>query len=129
MNDNLFLTGDNSEYAKSAFTRAVDLGIDFKLQSDVRKEKIDDLISSNFIDPLPQDGKTLEEVQDEFEKRFLPYCYNFASPNFMGFPDAGNSIAAISGNITADFLQQNLINQSFCSPTGTFAEISVISLM
>lgn len=126
MNDNLFLTGDNSEYAKSAFTRAVDLGIDFKLQSDVRKEKIDDLISSNFIDPLPQDGKTLEEVQDEFEKRFLPYCYNFASPNFMGFPDAGNSIAAISGNITADFLQQNLINQSFCSPTGTFAEISVI---
>ena len=44
----------------------------------------------------------------------------------MGFPDAGNSIAAMTGSLTADLLQQNLINQSFCSPSGTFAEISVI---
>jgi L-2,4-diaminobutyrate decarboxylase len=44
----------------------------------------------------------------------------------MGFPDAGNAVAGIAGNITADLLQQNLINQSFCSPSGTFAEIAVV---
>jgi len=44
----------------------------------------------------------------------------------MGFPDAGNSVASISGAILSDFLQQNLINQSFCGPTATFVEIAVI---
>ncbi|HEX8763371.1 MAG TPA: pyridoxal-dependent decarboxylase [Candidatus Saccharimonadales bacterium] len=105
---------------------AVDQGIDFKLREVVRQKDSADLESMALIDALPTKGISLEDVQKEFNERFLPYCYNFASPNFMGFPDAGNSIAAITGNLTADFLQQNLINQSFCSPSGTFAEISVI---
>ena len=44
----------------------------------------------------------------------------------MGFPDAGNSIAGLSGAIFADLLQQNLINSSFCAPIATFMEIAVI---
>jgi L-2,4-diaminobutyrate decarboxylase len=44
----------------------------------------------------------------------------------MGFPDAANSVASISGALIANFLQQNLINQSFCGPSATFVEIAVL---
>jgi L-2,4-diaminobutyrate decarboxylase len=125
-NKTTFLNDENKEAARELFEKAIDTGINFKLQKEVRKGSFDDLKAESFIEDLPQDGQSIEAVQKEFDERFLPYCYNFASPNFMGFPDAGNSIAAITGSITADFLQQNIINQSFCSPSGTFAEISVI---
>lgn len=123
---NQFLSESNRDSAKDVFLEAINTGIDFKLQQHVRTGNINDLDPNNFIDDLPESGMEVSEVQAEFNKRFLPYSYNFASPNFMGFPDAGNSIATITGSLTADFLQQNLINQSFCSPSGTFAEISVI---
>ena len=127
MNDTeTILTNTNKAMARELFMSAIDNGIDFKLQEKVRKGDFAELKPESFIDALPEEGLPIQEVQREFDERFLPYCYNFASPNFMGFPDAGNSIAAITGSLTADFLQQNLINQSFCSPSGTFAEISVI---
>lgn len=123
---NDFLNKNNVEFARDVFNDAVDTGIKFKLSENVRQADLSELKIENFIDSLPEKGMPIKSVQTEFNERFLPYCYNFASNKFMGFPDAGNSIAAIAGNITADFLQQNLINQSFCSPSGTFAEISVI---
>lgn len=127
MNDSeTFLTDSNRNLARELFVSAIDNGIAFKLQEEVRKGDFSQLKPETFIDELPEEGMPVKDVQQEFSERFLPYSYNFASPNFMGFPDAGNSIAAITGNLTADFLQQNLINQSFCSPSGTFAEISVI---
>jgi L-2,4-diaminobutyrate decarboxylase len=126
MSDNLILSEDTSQEAKMHFSRAIDAGIEFKMQPNVRQGDLNDLNDQRLIDEIPLDGKSLDAVMQEFEERFLPYCYNFSSPQFMGFPDAGNSIAAITGNIYADFLQQNMINQSFCSPSGTFAEISVI---
>lgn len=121
-----FLNEDNRDAAREVFINAVDIGIDFKQQENVRIGDISKLDPTTFLDDLPLEGQPIQDIQKEFTDRFLPYCYNFASPNFMGFPDAGNSIAAIAGNITSDFLQQNLINQTFCSPVGTFAEISVI---
>src|SRR5689334_6851339 len=121
-----FISNDSKEDAKQAFVKAIDTGLAFKLQSDVRETSLEGLIPENFFDEMPLNGRSMAEVQQEFETRFLPYSYNFASPNFMGFPDAGNSIAAITGNIMADFMQQNLINQSFCSPVGTFVEVAVI---
>ncbi len=121
-----FISEDSKGEAREAFMRAVDAGLDFKVQKRVRQEQINDLPPEQFIDVMPEEGKSIDEVQQEFANRFLPYSYNFASPNFMGFPDAGNSIAAIAGSITADLLQQNLINQSFCSTSATFAEIAVI---
>lgn len=123
---NKILNETNLKEARQAINRALDIGLEFKLQKNVRSKSIESLKPASFIDPIPQEGADLDDVMDEFMARILPYCYNFASPQFMGFPDAGNSVAAISGNIIADFLQQNLINQSFCSPSGTFAEISVI---
>ncbi|HVS58585.1 MAG TPA: pyridoxal-dependent decarboxylase [Candidatus Saccharimonadales bacterium] len=128
MNDYLsaILGEENLEEASQEFHDAVDIGLSFKMQQNVRNGDMQDLTAEFLVDELPQEGSDLKDVTKEFEKRFLPYCYNFASPRFMGFPDAGNSIAAITGSILSDFMQQNLINQSFCSPSGTFAEISVI---
>lgn len=121
-----FLSSGNKGIARDLFINAIDEGLEFKLQEDVRKGDFSHLKPEDFIDTLPEKGQSVSAVQKEFNERFLPYCYNFASPNFMGFPDAGNSIAAIVGNLTTDFLQQNLINQTFCSPSGTFAEIAVV---
>ncbi|MBU1070843.1 DegT/DnrJ/EryC1/StrS family aminotransferase [Patescibacteria group bacterium] len=71
-------------------------------------------------------GKNPDKILKEFERDILPYCTNFSSPNFMGFPDSGNSVAALGGGMLYNFLQQNLINQSFCGPSATFVEIAVI---
>lgn len=125
MND-YFLNEQNRQEAREIFMSAIDAGIDFKLQKEVRKGNTANINPNTLIEDTPESGKPLIEVQREFNERFLPFCSNFSSSNFMGFPDAGNSMAAITGSLTADFLQQNLINQSFCSPSGTFAEISVI---
>ncbi|PIZ76433.1 pyridoxal-dependent decarboxylase [Candidatus Peregrinibacteria bacterium CG_4_10_14_0_2_um_filter_38_24] len=75
---------------------------------------------------MPETGVPVEELIDDFNRRILPLCTNFGSPQFMGFPDAGNSVAALAGSVAMNFANQNLINQSFCSPVGTLTEIAVI---
>ncbi len=103
-----FLSPDSEPAAREAFSRAIDMGISFKSQDEVRALPLDDFNPADLIDDFPEVGKPLEEVLNDFENRFLPYSYNFSSANFMGFPDAGNSVAAITGSILADFMQQNI---------------------
>lgn len=124
--NNQFINQSSKDWALSVFTEAIKTGLNFKLQENVRKGDMSQLDPADLIEEMPIQGMSITDIQEEFNNKFLPFSYNFAAPKFMGFPDAGNSIAAIAGNIVADFLQQNLINQSFCSPSGTFAEISVI---
>lgn len=112
--------------AREFFSRIVDLGTDFKLQKEVRKETIDPSVSPLLGIQLQTEGEELEVILETFKREFLPFCTNFSSTGFMGFPDTGNSIAALGGGVLQNFLQQNLINQSFCSPSGTLMEVSVI---
>ena len=115
----------NIEYAQDCFEEALKIGFDFKLNNDFKQKKY---AEENFEELLktPMNGTELNELLNKFQKEILPYCSNFGNENFMGFPDAGNSIAGISGAILADFLQQNLINSSFCAPIATYMEIAVI---
>lgn len=122
----MILKDTNKSEAKDFFSRVLDVGIDFKLQENVNKKRLSEEDVACILKDLPQDGSSVEEVLAEFEKDILPYCTNFSSKKFLGFPDAGNSVGAIGGALLADFLQQNLINQSFCAPSGTFVEIAVI---
>ncbi len=122
----MILNDDNKKDARDFFSRIVDIGINFKLgdrvtSKRISKEKIECLISN-----LPEEGSAVTDVLEEFENDILPYCTNFSSKKFLGFPDAGNSVGAIGGALMSDFLQQNLINQSFCAPSATFVEIAVI---
>lgn len=122
----MFLNKTNRDLAKSFFAKVIDLGINFKLQDTINQRQLQPDDFKRIITDVPTNGKGLEDVLEEFSKEVLPYCTNFASSNFMGFPDSGNSIAGISGALLYNFLQQNLINQSFCGPSATFVDIAVI---
>ena len=120
------LNKKSEEYARECFNNALNIGLGFKL-SDSIKEKVFDESMINDMLKIPIHGIELNKLLKQFEEDIIPYCSNFGSLFFMGFPDAGNSIAGISGAIIADFLQQNLINSSFCAPIATYMEIAVIT--
>ncbi len=125
MNSNLILNNGNKTYAKKCLDEIVDIGLEFKLQKNFREKHI----SKNMIKKIfemPVNITKLEDIITFTKEQILPYCSNFGTEKFMGFPDAGNSIAGISGAVLSDFLQQNLINSSFCAPIATYMEIAVI---
>ena len=122
----MILNNQNKTRAKKFFSKVLDMGVTFKLQECVTEKRVTaDSIKSILVD-LPEKGACPEDILQEFERDILPYCSNFSSTKCLGFPDAGNSIGALGGSLLSDFLQQNLINQSFCAPSATFVEIAVI---
>ena len=126
MDSNLILNKENKTYAKKCLNEIVDMGLNFKLQENFREKHVSkDMIEKIFKMPINTTG--LEEIITFVKEEILPYCSNFGTEKFMGFPDAGNSIAGISGAVLSDFLQQNLINSSFCAPIATYMEIAVIN--
>jgi len=122
----MFLNHKNQYIAKDFFDKIINIGINFKNNNKVSKKHLDINSWLKTIQNLNKNGIDLDKLLDEFSKEILPYCSNFWSVKFMGFPDAGNSIAWIWWALLSDFLQQNLINQSFCWPSATFLEINVI---
>jgi L-2,4-diaminobutyrate decarboxylase len=122
----MILSRNNAKNAKKFFEQIIDIGIDFKTKENIADKSISISEGKKIITEIPRLGKPLQAVLNEFKKDILPYCTNFSSPRFMGFPDSGNSVAAIGGAILYTFLQQNLINQSFCGPSATFVDIAVI---
>ena len=119
------ITKKNIEYAQKCFQEAIDIGLNFKLNNEVKEKQLS-LEIINDLMKIPYDESNVEQVISEFTQKILPYCTNFSNEKFMGFPDAGNSISGVVGAIISDFMQQNLINSSFCAPIATFTEISVI---
>ncbi|MGQ0841773.1 MAG: pyridoxal phosphate-dependent decarboxylase family protein [Actinokineospora sp.] len=108
-------------------THALDMGLDFKLQPEIYRARLPpdqarDLLVSN----LPEHPCAVGDVLAEFAETVLPMCKNEASPRFLGFGDTGDDVAALAGGVLALFTQQNLINQSFDSPSATFIEITVL---
>lgn len=106
---------------------ALRVGIDFKRQPEIfrdrlRPEQARDLL----VSPLPEHPSSVDAVLREFAQVVLPLCKNEASPHFLGFGDTGDDVAALVGEVLAMLTQQNLINQSFDSPSATFVEITVL---
>ncbi|MDD3287508.1 MAG: pyridoxal-dependent decarboxylase [Alphaproteobacteria bacterium] len=122
----LVLSVQNREISAAWLKSLLDMGLDFKLSDVVSASRMNEKNKEKFFGSLNEESLSLEDVLQEFSREVLPYCTNFSSPNFLGFPDAGNSVAAMGGAILTDLLQQNLINQSFCAPSGTFVEIAVL---
>lgn len=125
MNSNLILNNGNKTYAKKCLDEIVDIGLEFKLQENFREKHISKNMMKKIFE-MPVNITKLEDIITFTKEQILPYCSNFGTEKFMGFPDAGNSIAGISGAVLSDFLQQNLINSSFCAPIATYMEIAVI---
>src|SRR5260370_18057562 len=121
-----FVLKENESTIKRIFEQALDTGLKFKSQEKVTQKHLTFEAGKKLIEEFPDTGKDIESLLDEFKEKILPYCINYGSQNFMGFPDAGNSVAALTGAILKEFLQQDLVNQSFCGPSATFVEIAVI---
>lgn len=119
------LNNETRDYAKKCLEKSLNMGLDFKLENKF-KEKTYNMENFEELLDTPVNGMELNNLLDYFKEEIIPYCSNFGSEKFMSFPDSGNSIAAISGAILSDFLQQNLINASFCAPIATYMEIAVI---
>ncbi len=122
----MILNKENADQTKELLHTITDICVDFKLQEDIHKKAFDLKLNNHIIDSIPQDGSDIEDILNMFKTNMLDFCTNFSSKNFMGFPDSGNSVAAMVGAIFSELLQQNLINQSFCAPSATFVEIAVI---
>lgn len=112
----------------SILEKALKLGLDFKVSDkDVVKYKTQEDIMKELLEPLPLESKDLNSLLDECKNKVVDGAVNFSSPNFMAFPDAGNSTAAMCGHILTGMLNQNLINSMHCSPTATFVEMAVLN--
>ncbi len=115
---------DTFEQQREYLHRVLDLAINFKTQPEVCLKPASDL--KDFTpSPVPNSERDLADLLSDF-KEIAAKSTNFGSSRFVGFPDAGNSMAALSGAIFYPFLNQNMINQDFCAPEATFAEIEVI---
>lgn len=107
--------------------QAVELGLDFKLQDDIYRVRRDPKQARDLlVSELPEQPSSLDAVLRDFATTVLPLCKNEASPRFMGFADTGDDAAAVVGGVLSLLTQQNLINQSFDSPSATFVEIAVL---
>lgn len=115
---------DNDEESIAHLKKTLELGVDFKNQKKVIQEYQEEREFVRF-DDIPQVGISINELEKIYQN-VLKKSTNFSSPNFVGFPDAGNSVVGISSNILSVFLNQNLINQNFCAPEATFIEMETI---
>lgn len=105
----------------------VDLGLTFKGQEQIYQQRLTPTqIRDLVVQDLPRGGCELHDLVAEFKRDLLPLCKNEASPQFLGFGDTGDDFGALAGAMLAMFTQQNLINQSFDSPSATFVEIAVL---
>ncbi len=121
------LTDTDRQGTADLLTHALTLGLDFKLQPEIYHARLrPDQARDLLVSELPEQPSPLADVLAEFADTVLPLCKNEASPRFLGFGDTGDDIAALAGGVLALFTQQNLINQSFDSPSATFIEITVL---
>lgn len=122
----MFLNKDNKEECKKIFKGIIDEGINVKLNNKFM-ERCFNPKNLELLLEVPTKGENINSLIRYFTESIIPYCSNFSNSGFMSFPDAGNSVAGLSGALFADFLQQNLINASFCAPIATYIEIAVIN--
>ncbi len=108
------------------FRQVVEIGVNFKHRERFYQPGEGLGPERVMAEPLPEEPKSLESLLADLSTSYLPGMPNFGSPRFLGFPDAGNSIAGVAGAVISDFLNVNLINSTFCSRIATEMEIAVI---
>ncbi|PUB24365.1 L-2,4-diaminobutyrate decarboxylase [Promicromonospora sp. AC04] len=115
------------DQVRSLLRSVIDTGMEFKGREQIYGERLaPEAIRDRVLDEFPETGTALPELIEEFKAKLLPLCKNEASPQFLGFGDTGDDPASLAGGLLSMFTQQNLINQSFDSPSATFAEIAVL---
>lgn len=96
MPSDFILSKENEKELKEYLNQIIDLGIKFKLKENFKEKTISDELKQKLFE-MPINSNKMSDIIKLVEKDVIPYCSNFGSTKFMGFPDAGNSIATISG--------------------------------
>jgi L-2,4-diaminobutyrate decarboxylase len=126
-----FINKKNREKCLKLLNKVCKIGIDFKLSKNIKRPVIDvkdqKEIIKELIEPIPEKPMKIDNVIREFEHKIMANSINFSSPNFIAFPDSGNSVASILGHVLSGMLNQNIINSMRTAPTATFVEIAVVN--
>jgi len=123
----LTITPAGRDAALDLFRQIIELGVDFKLQPEIYRARLQpEQARDLLVSDLPPHPTPILELLKDFTETLLPLCKNEASPRFLGFGDTGDDTAALAGGLLSLFTQQNLINQSFDSPSATFVEVAVL---
>ncbi|CZR56713.1 related to glutamic acid decarboxylase [Phialocephala subalpina] len=115
--------GDQQK-ALDFFNQVLDIGINFKSQPEVRQKQVKTPVTQSF-DSMPEEGMTCEQLLECFNN-IAQHSTNFASPKFLGFPDAANSIPALGAAMLIPFINQNMCNQDIQAPAASFIEMEVV---
>lgn len=114
---------------KKLLNQTIDLGLDF-INGKTRNHKVLNYKEPEFFkkildQPLPQKSKSYKKCLDLLEK-IGKYSISQSDLNYLAFPDSGNSLGGMMGEIYSKFLNQNLIAVDRSAPISTFIEIQLI---
>ncbi|RGD60296.1 hypothetical protein DR950_23140 [Kitasatospora xanthocidica] len=109
--------------------RAVDLGLDFtsgELRDNLvlRHATVGELID-RLAGPIPHAGTSDDQLMDSLAE-IASWSISQADPRYLAFPDTGDSIAALTADIVATFLNQNLIAFDRSAPAASVIEAQLI---
>ena len=84
-------------------------------------------LKSHVDTTLPIQGMaSVDTLIHDMNKLVNKYSINQSTVNFMAFPEAGNSKAAVAASMLIPLWNQNLISVDKSGPIGTFIEVQVI---
>ena len=120
------LNSRNFRKSFSIFKRVLKSASKFNLRNILVRRYTPQKLIRLVHEDLPLFGEDINKLIKKFEKDFLPYCIAQSNPMYMAFPDSGNAISGLVGDIYKPFLNQNLIADKKSAPLGTYLEIQVI---
>ncbi|WP_413385447.1 pyridoxal phosphate-dependent decarboxylase family protein [Bacillus velezensis] len=128
--ENSFLIDNITSEQRSFLSAVLNMGIDF-LEGKTRDNKVliykgnEDLKKVLDCD-LPKEGVSNNEILNILKNKILKYSISQHDNRYLSFPDTGNSISGIAGDILNSFLNQNMIAVERSAPIATFVEIQLI---
>ncbi|MFA6250437.1 MAG: pyridoxal-dependent decarboxylase, partial [Candidatus Shapirobacteria bacterium] len=123
-----FLNGV-SKYQQKILKKTVDLGLDF-INGKARNNKVINYktpleIKLLMDQPIPLSSQKYSESIKILET-IGKYSISQSDLNYIAFPDSGNSLAGMMGEIYSKFLNQNLVAYDRSAPIATIIEIQLI---
>lgn len=83
-------------------------------------------LRKSIAQPLPVEGTGFGNVLTEVNDVVARYSIGQGHSRYLAFPDSGNALAALAGNLLSPLLNQNLIAVDRSAPSATFVEAQVI---
>ncbi|MBF0564834.1 MAG: aspartate aminotransferase family protein [Nitrospirae bacterium] len=125
-----FICGEASSQQREFLKKIMDLGLSF--MSGATRDNLvlryidNDMLKTYFSEPLPMSGGNLDEIYTILRDKVVKFSIAQSDPRYLAFPDSGNSLATLSADILAAFLNQNLIAVDRSAPSATFVELQLI---